>query len=196
MSATSFQRKRRELREQTSVSARMNEEGPHDPYAKSDENYDQVGVKDTGAEHQAGDPPPYSLTPHRPEELHKASLLADPSDPTSYEPEEDEGERQQFEGAPETSVEIRGGYEPGTEGDEREDQARYAHLDKRDGPYTGESEPNVDLSEPVLDVSGNPEPGDGYDAMNVSELKDAARRDGVEGYSSMKRAELLAALRG
>lgn len=148
MSATAFQRKRRELREQTSVSARMNEEGQFDPYAKADANYDQVGVKDTGAEHQEGNPPPFSLTPHRPEELHQASKLHDPDDPSSYEAEVDEGTLQQEEGAPETSVEIRGGYEPGVEGDEREDQRQYAHLDKRDGPYTGDSEENVDLTDP------------------------------------------------
>lgn len=134
ISATSFQRKRRELREQTSVSARMNEEGPYDPQSKADANYDQAGVKDTGVEHQAGNPPPYSLTPHTPEQLH---------DPTG----KDEGTIHQEGNPPQTSVEIRGGYIPGTEGDEREDQAQYAHLDKRDGPYTGDSEANVALSD-------------------------------------------------
>lgn len=153
MSATSFQRKRRELREQTSVSARMNEEGQYDPYAKSDANYDQVGVKDMGTVHQEGDPPPFSLTPHRPEELHQASKLHDPDDPSSYEAEVDEGERQQAEGAPETSVEIRGGYVPGVEGDEREDQAQYAHLDKREEPTMQASLANVDLSEPGVNAT-------------------------------------------
>ncbi|PAF19750.1 Rho termination factor N-terminal domain-containing protein [Terribacillus saccharophilus] len=35
-----------------------------------------------------------------------------------------------------------------------------------------------------------------YDAMKVPELKDAAKDRGIEGYSEMKRDELLDALRG
>lgn len=64
MSATAFQRKRRELAEQTSAAARTNESGGDDK-EKTEENYDFEG--DTGAEHQAGNPPPTSEqeTPER-----------------------------------------------------------------------------------------------------------------------------------
>jgi hypothetical protein len=35
-----------------------------------------------------------------------------------------------------------------------------------------------------------------YDEMKVPELKDAAKEKGIEGYSEMKRDELLQVLRG
>lgn len=35
-----------------------------------------------------------------------------------------------------------------------------------------------------------------YDAMKVPELKEAAKKKGIEGYSEMKKDELLKALRG
>lgn len=126
MSATSFQRKRRELREQTSVSARMNEEGPYDPYAKADENYDAVGLKDTGAEHQAGDPPPYSLTPHVPEKL-----------------EQEPGAVHQAGEPPTASVEEREGEEP-----PYSDQRRYDALDSREHASAEASLKNVSLADP------------------------------------------------
>lgn len=103
MGATAFQRKRRELLEQTSVSSRMNEDGKGDPYAKSLDNYDEQGIQDIGMRHQAGSPPPYSLTPHVPE----ADVdLAD---------------------SPLTSVQLREGEEP-----PYSDQKRYDALGVRD----------------------------------------------------------------
>lgn len=193
---TSFQRKRRELREQTSAAARLNEKGQSDPYAKSDANYDAVGVKDTGTEHQAGDPPPYSLTSHRPEELHSASKLHDPEDPASYEAEEDEGERQQAEGGPLTSVELREDEKPKEHDTELagefytfEDQREYDALDKREAPIADASLENVDLAEPTFDE-------DEFEGKSKAELSELAGDRDIKGRSSMTRAQLLSALRG
>ncbi len=178
MSATAFQRQRRLLQEQTSVAARMNEDGPGDPYAKTDANYDQQYVKDQGERHQAGDPPPYSLTPHTPEKLH---------DPTA---EEDERTRHQKGDPPPSSVEIRKDEEEkaGVEGDEYADQKRYAALDKREAPHTTASEENVSLSGPE-------DSGDDLAGMNLDALKDLAKAEGVEGYSTMRKAILKDAIR-
>ena len=207
---TAFQRKRRELREQTSASARMNEEGQYDPYAKADENYDAVGVKDTGTIHQEGNPPPYSLTPHKPEELHGASFLSDPEDPDSYEFEADEGQRQQEEGAPENSVTIRDTDEDGTapyqEGDVEEegyvdddgnyvepvlaeapdDVKTYDALSHREYPYAQHSEDNVDLSDPSEDE---------LETETVLSLRSTASLEGVEGIYNKKKADLIQAIR-
>lgn len=178
MSATAFQRKRRELLEQTSVNARMNEEGPGDPYAKTDANYDQVGVKDTGEEHQAGNPPPFSLTGHVPEQLPEGQ----PGDP-------DPGTVHQAGEPPLTSVELREGEEPG-EGEPFEDQARYDALGVREAATAGASFVNVDLAEPG-EVAG-----DDLDDKTVAELRDLAAERDISGRSGMNRSELLAALRG
>lgn len=179
MSATAYQRMRRRLQEQTSVAARMNEDGPGDPYAKTDANYDQQGVKDQGELHQAGDPPPYSLTPHTPEKLH---------DPTAVE---DEGAMHQQGNPPPSSVEIRKGEgdKLGGEGDEFSDQARYAALDRREGPYTTASEENVSLA-----ASGETEIDD-LQGKNVAELRQIAKAEEVEGYSELRKVELRDAIR-
>lgn len=57
MSASAYQRKRRELGQQVSVVRRMNEKGPNDPSVKLPEE-----GPDAGTIHQEGNPPPYSLS--------------------------------------------------------------------------------------------------------------------------------------
>lgn len=137
MSATAFQRQRRKLLEQTSVAARMNEDGEGDPQAKTIKNYDQRRLKDMGTTHQQGDPPSYSLTPHTPEELH---------DPTAVE---DEGTAHQQGSPPPSSVTLRADEKAkrGVEGDQYQDQRKYDSLDKREAPNTSASLENVNLYE-------------------------------------------------
>lgn len=215
MSATAYQRKRRELQEQTSVSARMNEEGSGDPYAKTLKNYDEVGIKDTGEEHQAGDPPPTSETGHVPEKLAAAQRVETVEDEDGLRvvpPDEDVGTVQQAGDPPLTSVELREGEEPG-EGEPFEDQAKYNALDKREFASAEASEANVNLpsgsegEEPIGDVIGRGEyvgsntdnggaiDGDNLQDQSVAELRDIAKDEGVEGYSTMRKAELIEAIR-
>ena len=160
------------------MAARMNEDGPGDPYAKTDANYDQQDVKDQGAVHQHGAPPPHSLTPHTPEKLH---------DPTAVE---DDGTMHQQGNPPPSSVEIRKDSEDklGGEGDEFPDQAYYAALDRREEPYTTASEENVSLSGPE-------DAGDDLKGKSVAELRDIAKAEDVEGYSELRKAELRDAIR-
>jgi hypothetical protein len=160
----------------------MNEDGPGDPYAKTDENYDAVGVKDTGTRHQEGDPPPFSLTPHTPEELQAASTGVG----ESYEAEHDEGQRQQDENDPPlTSVELRKDEDPDDDG-AYEDQRKYAALDKRDAATAEASFANVDLA----DASS-----DGLETETVADLKRRASEEGVEGYSGLNKSDLISAIR-
>lgn len=186
MSATGFQRQRRRLQEQTSVAARMNEDGPGDPHAKTAANYDQRDVKDTGAKHQAGNPPPYSETPHTPEQMH---------DPTAVE---DEGTIHQQGAPPPDSETIRADEEErlGVEGDEYPDQAYYAALDRREAPNTTASEENVALYPGGIETVE--EAGEGSDDLenkSVKELKQVASDEDVEGRSNMNRDELVEAIR-
>jgi hypothetical protein len=207
MSATAFQRKRRELREQTSAASRMNEEGPGDPYAKTTDNYDQQEIKDQGIAHQEGDPPPFSLTGHVPEEL-------DPGAVEGVDP----GTRQQEGDPPPYSVTLRQNEEPkaGVEGDEYEDQRRYAALDKRESAHAQSSQDNVELYpakwegtafaatgySAATDPANQPHTAESSEVGNqslesktVPELRDIAAEEGVEGRSSMKKDELMDAIR-
>lgn len=211
MSATAFQRQRRRLLEQTSVSARMNEEGDGDPYAKTLANYDEVGIQDTGERHQAGDPPPTSETGHTPEQLPEAQRIE------TQETEEDGlwvapsdvdvGTLHQEGDPPLTSVELREGEEPDLEaGEVYEDQARYAALDKRKYASTEASEANVDLpsgaeagDEPIGDVVGRGEyagsASDDLSGKSLDELKQIASDENVEGRSGLNKSELTDAIR-
>ena len=183
ISATAYQKKRRELQEQTSVAARLNETGPGDPYAKVDANYDQAGVKDQGYNHQElNQPPPYSLTPHAPEKLH---------DPVG----KDEGTMHQEGNPSPSSVEIRKDEADklGGEGDEFSDQRVYAALDKRDASYTTASEDNVSLAGPE-DAEADVE-ADGLDGKSVKELRDIARAEEVEDYAELRKPALRDAIR-
>lgn len=163
MSATAFQRKRRELLEQTSVAARMNEGGEGDPYAKTLDNYDEVGVKDEGTKHQQGDPPPYSLTPHEPEKLEVAQAEG-----------EDPGAVHQAGEPPLTSVELR----EGEDGPPFADQECYDALDKREEPLAQASEENAEVGTDAIDAT------DGALELAESEGVDLA---GVEGTGSSGR---------
>lgn len=160
MSATSFQRKRRELLEQTSVAARMNEGGEGDPYAKTLDNYDEVGVKDEGTKHQQGDPPPYSETPHEPERLEAGQVEGD-----------DPGAIHQDGEPPLTSVEER----EGEEEPPYSDQERYDATDKRKEATAQASEENAEVGTDAIDAT------DGALELAESEGVDLA---GVEGTGS------------
>lgn len=54
---------------------------------------------------------------------------------------------------------------------------------------TDENRQQVALIKPISEVKD-------FSSMKVSELKEAAKKQGIEGYSDMKKAELIDALKG
>lgn len=54
---------------------------------------------------------------------------------------------------------------------------------------TDENRQRVPLIKPISEAKD-------FSSMKVSELKEAAKKQGVEGYSDMKKAELIDALKG
>lgn len=54
---------------------------------------------------------------------------------------------------------------------------------------TDQNRQRVPLIKPVSEAKG-------FSSMKVSELKEVAKKQGIEGYSDMKKAELIDALKG